>query len=259
MYCYFAERAMAWQKPKQYDPAEAFIENDRQQKLLDLNIQSIDKLLYSQLKLLSRDRLETTSELLRLETEKSQLAYFDETMEVRKMKEFTDGCLLHMKQLKRELSHDNFHFENPGDMHLKRTLHGTSLPKLEGSCFVTQSYKSKNKKLIKKPDKNYLKRRRTSNLMKSKIFSISDSHLETVSKYKHNEPDYDKGDTDVVDGALATLEIQGAPKTIFPNLTIKATVRKNSEQHRYFKDKLATALVLPTVTEVTPRQRKLSV
>ncbi|XP_053396953.1 uncharacterized protein LOC128556317 [Mercenaria mercenaria] len=248
---------MAWHKQKQYDPTDAFIQNERHQKVLDLKLQKIDKLWYNQLRLLSRDRLQITSDLLRLEDEKGQLEYYDENMEVHKLKEYTDGCMLHMKQLKRELTHDNFNFETTGAIHMKRTIQSMNLPRLDGGCIVTQSHKHNKKQ--KKPEKSHLRKRRKSNLMKSKIFSISDSNLDKVSKYKqeNNESDVSKSElTRVTEPKLGTEATQ---KTTFPNISSKLKVSRTNEQHRYLKERMATALVLPTVTEVPPRQRKLSI
>lgn len=246
---------MAWHKQKQYDPTEAFLQNERQQKVLDLQLQKIDKLWYNQLRVLSRNRLEATSELVRLEDEKSQLQYYDENINVHKLKEYTDDCILNMKQLKRELTHDNFNFENTGAIHMKRTLHAMNLPKVEGGCIITQSYKYCKKS--KKPEQKQLKKRRKSNLMKSKIFSASDSNLDKVSKYKQ---ECIEGDALHADENEGTETKNGdTEKNVFPNISSKLKVTKANEQHRYLKDKMATALVLPTVKEVCPRQRKLSV
>jgi hypothetical protein len=244
---------MAWHKQKQYDPTEAFLQNERQQKVLDVQLQKIDKLWYNQLRVLSRNRLETTSELVRLEDEKSQLQYFDETIDVHKLKDYTDECILNMKQLNRELTHDNFNFENTGAIHTKRILHAMNLPKLEGNCIISQSYRYSKKS--KKPEQKKTRKRRKSNLFKSKIFSVSDSNLDKVSKYKQ-----ENNESDVFHPESETkLEINDTQKTVFPNISSKLKVTKTNEQHRYLKQKMATALVLPTVKEVCPRQRKLSI
>lgn len=248
---------MAWHKQKQYDPSEAFLQNERQQKLLGIQLEKIDKQWYNKLRILSRDRLQTTSELIRLEDEKSQLEYFDENMEIHRMKEYTDICLKHMKELKRELTHDNFNFDNRGAILLKTNSQGMHLPRLNDGCFVTQSCKV-NKK-AKRPAKNRLKKRRKSNLMKSKIFSMSDSNLDKISKYKQQSSENDVTHSEASDKGETKLEAKVVPKSLLPELTGKVTVKRTSEQHRYLKEKMATALVLPTVNEHVPRQRKLSI
>lgn len=245
---------MAWHKQKHYDPTEAFLQNERQQKLLDLQLAKIDKQWYHKLKHLSRDRLDTTSELLRLEDEKSQLAYFDETMEIHKMKEYTDICMKHMKELKREISHDNFNFDNHSAIYMKTGAPSVNLPKLDGNCFVTQSANFHKK--AKKPNKSRLKKRRKSNLMKSKIFSISDSNLDKVSKYKQENSENETPCQMSQSEAVSKFETK---MTSLPDLTAKLSVKKNNDQHRYLKEKMATVLVLPTVNEDVPRQRKLSI
>lgn len=250
---------MAWHKQKQYDPTEAFIQNERQQKLLDLELERIDKLWYQQMKLLSRDRLETTSELIRLEDEKSQLEYFDDSMDIHDMKDYIDNFLTHMKSLKRELTHDNFNFYDTGAMHLKRMIHQNgklTLPKVDNACFVTQSVKPKKNK---KPIKNRAKRRRKSNLFKSKILSVSDSNLEKISKCRQEKRQDDIEQSDIE--GYSDVETQGEKQKVrqqLPVLPSKQTVKK-MEPHRYLKERMATTLVLPTVTEIATRERKLSI
>jgi hypothetical protein len=249
---------MAWHKQKQYDPTDAFIQNERHQKLLDLQLEKIDKLWYNQLRIMSRGRLETTSELIRLEDEKNQLEYFDENMDVHQMKDYIDSCLTHMKSIKRELSHDNFNFDNSGAMHLKRVINQygkLNLPKLDDSCFVTQQARPKK---AKKSNKNRLKKRRKSNLFKSKIFSMSDSNLDKISKYKQEKETEEERN---IDQLSVTEEKAANPsqKSQLPMLPVKRNIKRNLEPHRYLKEQMATTLVLPTVKEVVPRQRKLSI
>lgn len=257
---------MAWHKQKQYDPTEAFIQNERHQKLLNLQLEKIDKLWLHQLRILARDRLETTSELIRLEDEKSQLAYFDEHMDVHKMKEYTDNCLTQMKSLKRELTHDNFNFENTGAIVAKRSVQpNLNLPKVEELGYiVTQSLK--NSKPKKKTKKVGLGKRRKSNLFRSKILSMSDSNLDMVSKYKKENNDSTSNKLNEVDtnnklsekSKKPGAENSGLASALLPSIPSKPVTR-SKEQHRYLKEKMTTALVLPTVKEAIPRQRKLSI
>ncbi|KAL4233507.1 hypothetical protein ACF0H5_008188 [Mactra antiquata] len=261
---------MAWHKQKQYDPSEAFIQNERQQKLLNIQLQKIDKLWLHQLRLFARDRLETTSELLRLEDEKGSLEYFDDSMDVHKIKEYTDNVVTQMKAIKKEMMHDNYNFDNTGAIVSKKVsqMH-LNLPKVdELGYIVTQSLKPNGSK--NKPKKAALKRRRKSNLFKSRILSVSDSNLDRVSKYKRENAQTDfkeNEDNDTIKGHSAksgsrkhvsetNTKIDGK---LLPSISSPKPVLRNNEQHRYLKEKMATALVLPTVNEAMPRQRKLSV
>lgn len=259
---------MAFHKQKQYDPTEAFLLNQKQQKLLLLRLKKIDKLWYKSLKHLSRDRLEATTDLMKLEDEKQQLEYYDHTMEVHKMKDYNDECIRHMRVMKRELTHDNFNFDSSAFANRKLPIvhnHGTlNLPRIDGSkCFITQKNGAKKQK-----ERKQVRKRRQSNLMRNRIFSMSDSNLDKVSKSNHclgersktlSVSHEDLSNNIRVHNFIAKLALSQSEETkttVLPNISSCKAV---PEEHRYLKQKMATTLALPTVTEVDSRQRKISV
>ena len=261
---------MAFTKQKQYDPTEAFLLNEKQQRLLVLQLEKIDKLWYNRLKHLTTNRLEATTDLVRLEDEKEQLEYYDKRMEVHKMKEYNDCCIKQMRYLKREMTHDNYNFDPAVFAERKRTIvhqHGSiCLPRIDTKCFVTQGDKPRDKAVGQKRGIS----RRQSNLMKSKIFSASEPHMDRVPALGHVETfslgarsktfsasqDNLNNAVKVSNFIAKLVEDQTEVDTQSPVLP---TINGKPDEHRYLKQRMATQLVLPTVTEADNRQRKVSI
>lgn len=260
---------MAFNKKKESDPTQAFLLNGRQQKLLLIQLEKIDKMWYKRLKHLSKDRLEATTDLVRLEDEKQQLQYYDQHMEVHKMKDYNDECIKQMRHLKRELTHDNFNFDSTAFAERKRSMvhqnGATCLPKINiNRCFVTQTEKKRGKGKGNKRGQS----RRQSNLMKHRILSVSDSNIDRVSKHIDTYSLGDRSKTfsmsheDLISAARVNsfiaklVEDQAEPASTSPVLP---TINTKPDEHRYLKQRMATTLVLPTVTEVETRQRKISI
>ncbi|KAH3734564.1 uncharacterized protein LOC127851599 [Dreissena polymorpha] len=269
---------MTFQKNRKYDPTVAFLLNERQQKLLALRLEELDRLWCNSLRHLSRDRLDATEDLTRLEEEIQNLSYYDKNMDGNRMKEYNDKCILAMKSLKRELSHDNFNFDSSVQIQKKKSSK-FSLPKITKGFFVTQIKPRTKKKL-----KERLQQRRNSNLQQLRKFSISDSNLDKYSKsaklsqmswsqelrtksmsnddlsVKKHEKHVDvkkllseRFDTKKESTNLIVLPSLGSRQSTQLSLNVTSL----PEGYRYLKH--TTNLVLPTVRENSSRQRKLSI
>ena len=239
---------MSWHKHQEYDPTEAFVQNARQQKLLELKLDDIDKLWYAQLKHLARERLDATNELKILEETKKDLQHYDKNMLVSDLKKYTDGVINQFRQIERENSRDNFNFETRA-MQVKRL--SVSLPSLNQLGIAPLPVRTSLKKKKIKTQRRRHKTSTSSKLKSTRLKSISDSNLHKSSKFEESKLAPSSAD--------AKSDRQKALGSLFPPISHQKLSSAKSDDHRYLKHKMATSLELPPVVEVnTHRSRKLS-
>ena len=240
---------MAWHKQQEYDPTEAFVQNARQQKMLELKLEEIDKLWYMELKNLAKERLDTTNELKRLEDTKRSLQYYDSKITVSDLKRYTDGVVEQFRRLNRENTKDNFNFETSA-MKIKRL--SVSLPTLNQVGFAAIPRRTKIHKKKSKDKNRKHSVSKSSTLKGTRLKSISDSNLHTSEKYKESRAI--SNSADVRTGRIKKSGVE------FPPIDNSKLGSAKSDDHRYLKQKMATTLELPPVIEVNScRNRKMSI
>ena len=246
---------MAWHKQQQYDPTEAFIQNARQQKLLELELQEIDKLWFLELKRIAKDRLDVTSELTKLEEMKRGVDYYDKTMHPRDLKKHTAKVKEQFRHMYRENTKDNFNFETSA---MKEKRLSVSLPSLNdiGLPFVgrrpsVKPTKKKNKGKHRKQSTSTT----SSRLIKStRLKSISDSNLNTSSDFKEIQSKTRVSPC----SAHVKRSTEEQCASVLPRIGNMKVTSATADEHRYLKQRMATTLELPPVLEVITH-RKMSV
>ena len=250
---------MAWHGNQQYDPAAAFIKNSRQQKLLDLRLGEIEKLWFAQLKHLAKDRLDVTKELTQLEEEKRHLQHYDKNILVSDLKRYTDGVVQQFRKVNRENTRDNFNFNTSA---IKEKRLSISLPGLD-QCGLSISKAPVIKHLPQRPNTKRsvrsVQRQRqfsvsttySTAFQGSKLKSVSDSNLHKITSF--TEPRGHSSSANV-----ANRRKDDRLSSRFPPINTGKLSSAKSEDHRYLKQRMATALELPPVIEVN-NHRKMSV
>lgn len=242
---------MAWHKQQQYDPTAAFIQNNRQQKLLELRLEEIDKLWFSQLKGLAKERLDVTSELTKLEEMKRSLQHYDKTMLVSDLKKYTDRIVEQFKKMNRANTRDNFNFDTSA---IKEKRLSVSLPRLDqvglhGIALARlPSGRPQTKRRTEKTTK-HSSSTKSSRLRGTRVKSISDSNLHTMTNFKESR----------IISNSAHVKGRRDEKLTYKLPTIgDGKLSSKCEDHRYLKQKMATTLELPPVIEVNTH-RKMSI
>ncbi|XP_052807210.1 uncharacterized protein LOC128236402 [Mya arenaria] len=274
---------MTFQRQRANDPAiAAFLVNQRHQKDLTSRLVEIDRLMYARLKSLSRDRLDVSSDLCRLDEDMKRLEYYDKTMDGVKMRDYNDHVYQNTRDVKKQIANDNFTFDS--SVMIKRKISAQiNLPKVNSPFLVTQKYDTN----VKKPMRKRTKHRRDSTLalLKSKSFSVSDSNLHRVSSFAKQQSilndeakvrsvsheDLSKRPSDntmdlfkrFINRSKTTIGVApvlnpGLP-SLGPRQGTQYSLTGAAEERRPLKAHMA-ASGLPTVRESTAsRQRKLSV
>ena len=250
---------MAWHGSQQYDPAAAFIKNARQQKLLDLRLDDIEKLWFAQLKHLAKDRLDVTKELTQLEEEKRQLQHYDKTMLVSDLKKYTDGVIEQFRKVNRENTRDNFNFNTSAIKEKRLSISlpgldqvGLNLPRPPTIKHVPHRPSTKRStRSVQRQRKLSVSTTCSNTLQRTRLKSMSDSNLHKITSFP--EP---RG---VSSSAHVTTRRKDDRVTSrFPPINTSKLSSAKSEDHRYLKHRMATTLELPPVIEVS-NHRKMSV
>ena len=249
---------MAWHGHQQYDPAAAFIKNARQQKLLDLRLDEIEKLWFAELKSLAKDRLDVTKELTQLEEEKRQLKYYDKKMLVSDLKRYTDGVIEQFRKVNRENTRDNFDFDTGA---IKEKRLSISLPRFDQVGLsvpgLPTNRHAPHRPSTKRSTRSTHRQRKlssstTSSILKgTRLKSVSDSNLHKITSFPETR------------GISSSAHVANRRKddrvtSRFPPINTGKLNPSKSEDHRYLKHRMATTLELPPVIEVN-NHRKMSI